>query len=83
MKSTAIAIHNTRNGWAIGILQVTNRHTGEPIFQVVRMDRRSVYVVIKTAATEKEARRLANREWSADMGHEVKHEMIACGPGAM
>ena len=62
----ALKIANTRNGFAIGLLEGKSYRTGAAYFEVVRMDRSSKYVVIHRTDDLDKARALANREWAAD-----------------
>ena len=61
-----IARHMTNRGYSIAIIR--NAFSGGKGFQVVRADRQSQYVNLHNAASEQEARKLANKEWLADMG---------------
>lgn len=64
MESHLIQSANTARGFAIGILRTIAY--GDTVFQVVRLDPRSRYVVLHTEATEAEARKLANVEYRKD-----------------
>jgi hypothetical protein len=61
-----IARHMTNRGFSIAIIR--NGYSGGKVFQVVRANEASQYITIHNAKSEQEARKLANKEWLADMG---------------
>lgn len=64
MESKLIKSANTRNGFAIGLLRTIAY--GSTVYQVIRMDAASRYVVIENFDDEADARKRANAEYKAD-----------------
>jgi hypothetical protein len=64
MESHLIKSANTGGGWAIGLLRTIAY--GNTVYQVVRMDPQSRYVVISNHDAEADARKAANHEYRLD-----------------
>jgi hypothetical protein len=67
MKESWIKVAATNRGWAIGLLEVKNRYTGDPIYQVARINPQDKYLVLFQSEDLAEARAAANSEWDAEV----------------
>lgn len=66
--TTAIAIAETVNRWAIAIVKGSNFRTGADLFRVVRVAPDNKYVTLTAHDDEAGARKSANSYWKLDTG---------------
>lgn len=63
---TTIKLAETRNRYAIALLEGTSYRDGSTFYEVVRVSPGNKYVTIHRTSDYEKARSLANREWAAD-----------------
>jgi hypothetical protein len=58
----------TRDGWAIGIIERRDRNNKIVSYGIIRINPQRQYVILYNCFTMDEARESANQEWAMDRG---------------